>query len=91
MKSEKTNKPNNGYVMLTIVIILIAIILSILLYTKNAGFLFLGPIVIFFIPGFFIVNPNSSRVLVLLELTKERLKKMASFGPTRFIPNRKFL
>ena len=79
MKSEKNIKATNGYVMLTIQIILIAILLVVLIVTKHAGFLIAAPFVLFFIPGFFIVNPNSSRVLVLFGAYKGTIKDNGFF------------
>ena len=65
MKEEKTIKPISGWVMLPVwITFLIAIIASAIMYQQP---LFYIGIVIFLIalPGFFIVNPNRSVVLVL--------------------------
>ena len=89
MKSEKYIQASNGYIMLTVQLILIAILLAVLIYTKNAGFLFAGPFVLFFIPGFFIVNPNSSRVLVLFGAYKGTVKDNGFFWTNPFYTKQK--
>jgi regulator of protease activity HflC (stomatin/prohibitin superfamily) len=89
MKSEKYIKASNGYVILTIQTILIAILLAVLIVTKHAGFLFAAPFVLFFIPGFFIVNPNSSRVLVLFGAYKGTVKDNGFFWTNPFYTKQK--
>ena len=89
MKSEKYIKASNGYVILTIQTILIAILLAVLIVTKHAGFLFAAPFVLFFIPGFFIVNPNSSRVLVLFFAFKGTVKDNGFFWTNPFYTKQK--
>ncbi|MFY0690247.1 MAG: SPFH domain-containing protein [Cyclobacteriaceae bacterium] len=62
---ENTVRPTSGYLMLFFAVLLITAALSLLIGMKNPiGLLFiLGFLVV--APGFFFVNPNGSRVLVL--------------------------
>lgn len=65
MKTEKTFNPINGFVMLVVLIILIAIAV---ISFKNEVFLTGIPLllaIIFIAPGFFIIDPNNSKVLLL--------------------------
>jgi len=75
MNKEKTVTPYNGYLMLSIFFVL-------LLSTIGAGIFNAIPLVIifgiflFFIPGgLFIVNPNSSKVLLLFGAYKGSVKQ----------------
>ncbi|MGB0391156.1 MAG: SPFH domain-containing protein [Salibacteraceae bacterium] len=79
MKSEKIIKPNNGYTMLMVVIALVLAISALLFTTRNPAFIFLSPIIIALLPGFFIVNPNNSRVLVLFGAYKGTVKENGFF------------
>ena len=65
MKEEKNIKVSNGYFMLVIVFILIAnLIFGI---TQGNPFMIIPSIILFFVflPGFFIVAPNTSKVILL--------------------------
>ncbi len=89
MKNEKDLNPTNGYLMLLVIFILLIV-----------GVLALRGLVVFavialfaailMIPGFVLVNPNSSRVLLLFESIWVPLRKTAFFGSTRFIPKERF-
>lgn len=75
MKNEKTATPYNGYLML-------AILLVLLLATISAGifgavpFVVVFAILLVFIPGgLFVVNPNSSKVLLLFGAYKGTVKQ----------------
>ena len=65
MLTEKIVKPSNGYLWLVIDLLLIIVTITLLVNFQNPLFslLFLGVLIIS--PGFFIVNPNESKVLVL--------------------------
>lgn len=65
MKNEKSVKTYNGYIMLVVFLALISGLIASLIITANPIFLLLVPIIILVARGFFIVNPNSSKVLVL--------------------------
>lgn len=62
---EKNFTPKSGYLMFSVLILLLAVIITALVLTENPLFA-IGLIVVPFIaPGFLIVNPNESSVLVL--------------------------
>lgn len=88
MNQEKTYSPVSGYLML--VVLPFVLILGVLL--ASAG----GPALLFAIsfivcgmfPGFFFVNPNSSRVLVLFGDYKGTVKKNGFFWVNPFFSKR---
>jgi len=62
---EKNFSPKSGYLFVTVFILVLAAVITALVMTENPLFL-LGLIIVLFIaPGFIIVNPNESSVLVL--------------------------
>jgi len=65
MTNEKTIVPTNGYIMLFVFLILFFGGLAAFFLLKNPWFGFLILTGIFMLPGFFLVNPNGSRVLLL--------------------------
>jgi regulator of protease activity HflC (stomatin/prohibitin superfamily) len=62
--NEKEVRPLSGYIMLTVVILLFLITLGGMILLRHPIFS-IGLIGIIMLPGFFFVNPNGSRVLVL--------------------------
>ncbi len=65
MKKEKLIKASNGYVMFAVFVIILAVSVIGIVVTHNPAFLS-GVILLGLIAkGFFIVNPNSSKVMVL--------------------------
>lgn len=70
--------------MLAMVIVLIAIIVSGIISTRNPLFLIAAPFVIMLLPGFFIVNPNNSRVMVLFGAYKGTVKENGFFFTNPF-------
>ncbi len=84
MKTEKTIKPNNGYVMLMILIALIAVTVLGIVFAHLLILLTLIPVIIIIWGGFFIVNPNSSKVLVLFGAYKGTVKDNGLFWANPF-------
>ncbi len=84
MKNEKTIKPQSGYGMLLAILILIAAGIAISLYLRNPSGLLVVPIIIFLLPGFFVVNPNGSKVLVLFGDYKGTVKANGFFWTNPF-------
>jgi regulator of protease activity HflC (stomatin/prohibitin superfamily) len=84
MKTEKTTSPMSGYLMLTIVIILLFGAIWGLIAMRN--FLFLWPLVfsLVLMPGFFFVNPNNSVVLILFGEYKGTVKDNGFFWVNPF-------
>lgn len=62
---ERTIKPMSGYLMLLVLFGLIAMIVYGFAVLKHPIVIALIPMVLVLLPGFFLVNPNGSRVLVL--------------------------
>ena len=65
MNTEKNYSPISGYVIITLVILLILFAIWGLVTTRNPLFIFPIATAIFLMPGFFYINPNASMVLVL--------------------------
>ena len=75
MKEEKNVKVTNGYVALSVLgVFLLTMILGIALF-KNPIFLGLLVVILFIAPGFFTVNPNGSKVLVLFGAYKGTVRE----------------
>ncbi|MFT4753779.1 MAG: regulator of protease activity HflC (stomatin/prohibitin superfamily) [Salibacteraceae bacterium] len=89
MNSEKTISPSSGYTMLMVIIALIALVIAAIVVTKNAGFLFISPFILALFPGFFTVNPNNSRVLVLFGDYKGTVKNNGFFFTNPFYTKQK--
>ncbi len=62
---EKEIKASNGYAMLFVLLMLIVVTVAGLIFTGSPWFLLMVPVILLVLIGFFIVNPNSSKVLVL--------------------------
>ena len=85
MKTEKTIKPSNGYTYIGILFALIATIVLGIVFTQNFLFMLLIPVIFLIIPGFFIVNPNGSKVLVLFGAYKGTVKENGFFWANPFL------
>lgn len=84
MKSEKTIKVQSGYLFALVVFLLIAGF-GVSFYTTDSPYLFLLFVpVIFLLPGFFIVQPNGSKVLVLFGEYKGTVKENGFFWANPF-------
>ena len=65
MNSEKKITPVSGYLMLVVVAILISLGLFGFIALRNPFSVILLLLTVFLLPGFFFINPNGSKVLVL--------------------------
>ena len=81
---EKEIKASSGYTMLLVLLALIAGTVISIIMTKNPLFLFLVPVIILVLIGFFIVNPNSSKVMVLFGAYKGTVKENGFFWANPF-------
>jgi len=82
-ENEKPTTPISGYLMLVVeLVILVGFVFGII--TKFVPLLFLLSLFILFIPGFFYVNPNGSRVLVLFGEYKGTVKENGFFWVNPF-------
>lgn len=84
MKNEKSVKAFNGYLMLTVLFALIVIMIAGLVMTSNSLYLMFGLLIILVIRGFFIVNPNGSKVLVLFGAYKGTVRENGFFWANPF-------
>ncbi len=65
MKEEKIIKPANGYLMLFVFLVLFFGSIAVAIITENPAYLAIVVIALFIAPGFIMVQPNGSRVLLL--------------------------
>lgn len=89
MKNEKSINPINGYLMLFVLFALIILMVGGLIITGNPLFLILGVIIILMMRGFFIVNPNGSKVLVLFGAYKGTVRENGFFWANPFYTRRR--
>ncbi|MBP2830603.1 SPFH domain-containing protein [Aquimarina sp. U1-2] len=74
MKYEKIIKGYNGYLVFGVLIMLLGVMLFGLLWFGNFYVLSAVPLAFFILKGFFIINPNSSKVMVLFGAYKGTVK-----------------
>lgn len=82
--NEKSHSPLSGYAMFLLFIVLTAGSIAALVVVKNPWFGFTLAAGLIMIPGFFFVNPNSSRVLVLFGEYIGTVKKNGFFWVNPF-------
>jgi regulator of protease activity HflC (stomatin/prohibitin superfamily) len=88
MKNERQIQVSSGYLMLSILFIIIITIVG-LIMMKNPLVIVMIFVMIFFIRGFFIVNPNSSKVLVLFGAYKGTVRDNGFFWANPFYARQK--
>lgn len=81
---EKEVKASSGYTMLLVVLLLVVVTVLGIIFTMNPLFLLLIPVILLVLIGFFIVNPNSSKVLVLFGAYKGTVKENGFFWANPF-------
>lgn len=84
MKTEIELKPSNGYLMLGVTFGYIVALIALLVIFKNPVLLVLSIALLFFMKGFFIVNPNSSKVMVLFGAYKGTVRANGFFWANPF-------
>ncbi|MCT4588405.1 MAG: SPFH domain-containing protein [Carboxylicivirga sp.] len=84
MKQEHITQPANGYLMLLVFFILLVTLITSISITGNFAFLSALPLLLLILPGFFIVNPNGSKVLVLFGAYKGTVKENGFFWANPF-------
>lgn len=89
MKQEKEVKVGNGYAMILVVLLFIAVTVAGIILFRNPWFLLMIPVIILMMRGFFIVNPNSSKVLVLFGAYKGTVKDNGFFWANPFYTREK--
>jgi len=88
MEQEKTFKGTNGYLMLTLEMILLAVAITGII-TQHSVLLLSFVLIIFLSIGFVIVNPNQSCVLVLFGSYQGTIKKYGFFWVNPFFTKQK--
>jgi len=84
MKRERITKPSNGYFMLLVFVVLLAATVA-TIATQGTYLLIIAiPLILLILPGFFIVNPNGSKVLVLFGAYKGTVKDNGFFWANPF-------
>lgn len=89
MTNERTLKPFSGYVFLLVVFLLLLAIIAGVAMAKSPLALLLLPIVLIFMRGFFTVNPNSSKVMVLFGAYKGTVRDNGFFWANPFYTRQK--
>lgn len=89
MKNEKTLKASNGYVMFVVLIAVVAAMITGLILTENPLFSILGLVMVLIIKGFFTVNPNGSKVMVLFGEYKGTVRDNGFFWANPFYTRQK--
>lgn len=89
MSKEKTTTPMNGYFMLFLVVLIITASLYFAISREEIKYALPILLAIFLIPGFVLVNPNSSRVLLLFGKYVGTIKKNGLFWVIPFYSKKK--
>ncbi|MFP2996282.1 SPFH domain-containing protein [Spongiivirga sp. MCCC 1A20706] len=89
MSNEKTTVPMNGYIMLLFFLTAVGLIIYALTSTGNPEYALLFIPVLFLLPGFVLVNPNTSKVLLLFGKYKGTVKKNGLFWVNPFYTKKK--
>ena len=84
MNNEKINTPVSGYIMLMVLFVLLVAGIFGIIATKNPLFTIFFLAMVILSPGFFYVNPNGSRVLLLFGDYKGTVKKNGFFWVNPF-------
>jgi len=84
MKNEKHLTPSSGYVMLFVLFILLIVMIGGVIFFRNPLFLIMLPFILLFMRGFFTVNPNGSKVMVLFGSYKGTVRENGFFWANPF-------
>ncbi len=82
--NEQTTTPISGYTMLAVELLLLLVSIAGIVLMKMPFFALLFIVFLLFMPGFFFVNPNDSRVLVLFGEYKGTVKSNGFFWVNPF-------
>ncbi|MDN3666518.1 SPFH domain-containing protein [Algibacter miyuki] len=89
MKEEKIIVPANGYFMLLLTLLILIGSIFLAISNKEPSFLTLLMVVFFLIPGFIMVQPNNSRILLLFGKYVGTVKKNGLFWVLPFYTKKK--
>lgn len=84
MKNEKHLTPSSGYFMLFVLFILLVVMIGGVIMFRNPLFLIMAPFILLFMRGFFTVNPNGSKVMVLFGSYKGTVRENGFFWANPF-------
>lgn len=84
MKKEKQIEATSGYTMLLVLLGTVIGMIGGLIITNNPLFALLGLVIVLIIKGFFTVNPNSSKVMVLFGAYKGTVRDNGFFWTNPF-------
>ncbi len=84
MKTEKTIQPRSGYTILIVFLLLLTATLTTIVKLELYPLIIAIPFILAILPGFFIVNPNGSKVLVLFGAYKGTVKDNGFFWANPF-------
>jgi regulator of protease activity HflC (stomatin/prohibitin superfamily) len=89
MTNEKTLKPFSGYLFLFILFLMLCGLIAGIAITKSPAFLLFLPLIAVIMRGFFTVNPNSSKVMVLFGAYKGTVRVNGFFWANPFFTRQK--
>lgn len=89
MKIEKPFKPNSGFGMLALAFLILIAGIAGLIMTRMPYFAVLFLVFLFMLPGFFVVQPNQSRVLIFFGEYRGTVKKNGFFWVNPFFSKKK--
>ena len=89
MKNEKQITPTSGYTMLFVLLVIIISTVGGILITKSPLFLIFVPFMGLIVKGFFTVNPNNSKVMVLFGAYKGTVRENGFFWANPFFTRQK--
>ncbi|MFC2102059.1 SPFH domain-containing protein [Bacteroidota bacterium] len=94
MEKEKLSSPGSGYLgVISMLVLIILAVLDFVYYTDQIWAIVLGilciAIAIFILPGFLVINPNESAVLILFGAYKGTLKKNGFYWLNPFLVRKK--
>ncbi len=89
MKEEKHSVPANGYLMLFIFFSLFITSIVLIIISKNPKYLLLFPFILSITPGFIMLQPNNSRVLLLFGKYVGTIKKNGFYWVNPFYSKKK--
>lgn len=87
--NEKPFKAGSGFLMLLVELLITAGIIFAIATTRSPEFALFIPIVFILLPGFFIINPNTSRVMIFFGDYKGTIKKNGFYWVNPFFVKRK--
>jgi len=86
---EKDFKAGSGFGMLVVVLVILATAIMGFTATKSAFLILLFPVFLIMLPGFFVINPNSSRVMTFFGDYRGTVKKNGFFWVNPFFVKKK--